>query len=391
MKTLILRRLALGLLPALLAWPTTALWADIICTGPNDTFCSNDAVPEITPTSDFILNDDGTAYHKKTGLTWKRCAEGQTWYWDSGAQAGSCTETEDYYDWSGTLSRATTDGWRLPNLKELQSIVEKRNWNPAINATVFPNTPATIFWSASPVSPDAYRAWLVSFFSANDVALFKVNVHAVRLVRGGQYSLLSVTKAGTGSGTVTSDLPGIDCGPYCKGSFANEMFATAGEIILTAIPIDANSVFDGWEGCTPLVEGNKCTFALSTAADTSVTANFSPKNVTPTLSINDVSERERNHGDKTPFIFKVTLSSASTHPVTVYYVTANGTAKAGSDYTWTIGMLWFARGQTTRVVKVDVSPDTKREGDETFFVNLRWARGATILDGQGLGTILNDD
>ena len=207
--------------------------------------------------------------------------------------------------------------------------------------------------------------------------------------------MLSVGKGGTGSGTVTSNLPGIDCDPFCKGSFANEMFATAGEIILTAIP-DANSVFDGWEGCTPLAEVNKCTFALSTAADTSVTANFNPKNVTPTLSIDDVSQPEGSkrwdpHSKMTTFIFKVTLSSASTHPVTVYYVTANGTAKAGSDYTATIGMLWFARGQTTRVVKVDVNPDTKRESDETFFVNLRWARGATILDGQGLGTILNDD
>jgi hypothetical protein len=392
MKTLILRCLALGLLPALLAWPTTALWAD-----------ENPAVPATTPDQDFKFYpqdadypNDGTTYHKKTGLTWKRCAEGQSWSWDQVNEIGTCTGTASTYTWQAALSLAT-DGWRLPNQKELNSILELARVGPAINATVFPYTPSSWpscwFWSASTYAPNATAAWMVDFGGGLYPAFWKGYTNAVRLVRGGQYSLLSVDKAGTGSGTVTSNPPGIDCGKYCKGSFANEMFAR-GQIILTASP-DDGSVFDGWTDDCPIPgsgdKANECTVTLQTAKDTNVTANFSPKNVTPTLSINDVSERERNHGAKTPFIFKVTLSSASTHPVTVYYVTANGTAKAGSDYTATIGMLWFARGQTTRVVKVDVNPDTKREPNETFFVNLRWASGATILDGQGLGTILNDD
>ncbi len=201
--------------------------------------------------------------------------------------------------------------------------------------------------------------------------------------------MLSVDKDGTGSGTVTSNPPGIDCGPFCKGSFANEMFATEGEIILTATA-DANSVFDGWEGCTPLAEVNKCTFALSTAADPSVTANFNPKNVTPTLSINDVSEAEGNKG-KTKFTFTITLSPASTGKVTVKYATADGTALAGSDYTAASGTLKFAKRQTSETVTVKVTGDKLLESNKTFFVNLSSSSGVTILDGQGLGTILNDD
>lgn len=271
MKTLILRRLALGLLPALLAWPTTVLWAD-----------ENPAIPATTPDQDFKFYpqdadypNDGTTYHKKTGLTWNRCAEGQSWSWDRVNKIGTCTGTANTYTWQAALSLAT-DGWRLPNQKELNSILELARGGPAINATVFPNTPSSSFWSASPYAPDAYRAWSVVFDNGIGGAGDKGYSLAVRLVRGGQYSLLSVTKGGDGDGTVTSNPPGIDCGPYCKGSFANEMFATAGEIILTATA-DANSVFDGWEGCTPLAEGNRCTFTLSTAADTSVTAKFSPK------------------------------------------------------------------------------------------------------------------
>ncbi|MFZ1640196.1 MAG: DUF1566 domain-containing protein [Candidatus Contendobacter sp.] len=258
----ILRGLALVLLPVLLAWPAAALWA-----------AENPAVPATTPTSDFTLDDvNGTAYHNKTGLTWKRCAEGQSW------NSGNCTGTAGTYTWLQALQRGPTIGtfagfndWRLPNLKELNSIVEQRNWKPAINATVFPNTPTTdpqfYFWSASPFAPFASVAWYVQFDSGYSGDLYEGDSLAVRLVRGGQYSLLSVAKAG--SGTVTSNRPGIDCGKYCQGSFANEMF-TAGQVVLTATP-GAGSNFGGWTNC-PSASGNRCT--VNSAGDRTVTAAF---------------------------------------------------------------------------------------------------------------------
>ena len=73
------------------------------------------------------------------------------------------------------------------------------------------------------------------------------------------------------------------------------------------------------------------------------------------------------------------------------FATADGTATAGSDYTATSGTLTFTPGTTTRNVTVSVTGDLTVEPNETFFVNLSAPAGAVIGDGQGVGTIVNDD
>jgi hypothetical protein len=110
----------------------------------------------------------------------------------------------------------------------------------------------------------------------------------------------------------------------------------------------------------------------------------------PLLRINDVSKAEGNAGT-TAFTFVVTLSPTSVSNATVNYVTANGSALAGSDYTAAIGSLIFTPGQTSKVVTVNVKGDTILEPNETFLVNLSGATGATLFKGQGVGTIVNDD
>jgi hypothetical protein len=104
-----------------------------------------------------------------------------------------------------------------------------------------------------------------------------------------------------------------------------------------------------------------------------------------------VSKAEGNAGT-TAFSFTVTLSPASTGTVRVQYATANGTALSTSDYTAVPAtLLTFAAGQTSKTVTVNVRGDTAVEPNETFYVNLGSPSGATILDSQGLGTVLNDD
>jgi len=110
----------------------------------------------------------------------------------------------------------------------------------------------------------------------------------------------------------------------------------------------------------------------------------------PTLSINDVTLAEGNSGT-TSFTFTVTLSTSSSLPVTVAYATANGTATAGSDYQTASGTLTFSSGETQKTITVLVNGDTANEPDEDFFVNLSNPINVSILDGQGLGTIVNDD
>jgi len=93
----------------------------------------------------------------------------------------------------------------------------------------------------------------------------------------------------------------------------------------------------------------------------------------------------------TQFAFQVTLSAASTSPVTVNYATAPGTATSGQDYRAATGTVTFAPGTTTQTVVVEVLDDDLHEADETFFVDLSNAAGATIARGRGTGTILDDD
>jgi Calx-beta domain-containing protein len=109
------------------------------------------------------------------------------------------------------------------------------------------------------------------------------------------------------------------------------------------------------------------------------------------LSINDVAVTEHNTGTTTA-VFTVTLTPASTQTVTVTFSTADGSATTGdNDYKSAAGILTFPAGTTKKSISVVVNGDKFNEANETFFVNLGSPSNATIADGQGQGTILNDD
>jgi predicted extracellular nuclease len=111
-----------------------------------------------------------------------------------------------------------------------------------------------------------------------------------------------------------------------------------------------------------------------------------------TLSIGDVMQSEGNAGTTT-FSFTVSLSSpAPAGGVTFDIATANGSAIEPGDYT-----AKSLTGQTISATNsaytfdVLVNGDTTSEPDEAFFVNVTNVTGATVADGQGQGTIVNDD
>ena len=86
--------------------------------------------------------------------------------------------------------------------------------------------------------------------------------------------------------------------------------------------------------------------------------------------------------------FTVTLSAASSQPVTVQYVTADGTARAGVDYAALApSTLTFAAGQTQQSVTVAVDPEPAGTGTRTFSISLFNASGATIASASATGTI----
>jgi hypothetical protein len=149
--------------------------------------CVN-SLPASNPDTAYTVHGDGTVTDSRTGLMWKVCAEGQTW------TAGACTGSAVEYPWGNALSLAEGmeyaghGDWRLPNLKELRSLVEECRINPSINEVVFPNVPSYPFWTSSPDATTSNGAWAVYFNFGYTSWGQRVNINRVRLVRGGPSS-----------------------------------------------------------------------------------------------------------------------------------------------------------------------------------------------------------
>jgi hypothetical protein len=185
---------------------------------------------ESTPTSDFAAFGSAniTITHNQTGLMWKRCAEGQAW--DGSA---TCAGLATRMTWASALQAANTANaaafagyadWRLPNIKELESIVEFCGAFPAINQAAFPATPSLLFWSASTYMPDPSTASIVTFADGGTSPEFKTNIHYVRLVRGGltgdPFDALNPTASRVtyaGNGNTGGSVP-IDNNVYAAGA-----------------------------------------------------------------------------------------------------------------------------------------------------------------------------
>ena len=147
-----------------------------------------DSITESTPTSRFTISDN-TIIDNTTNLEWQRCRLGTTW----DASANSCADDgiadNDVYTWEQALEAAASNAlnggsdWRLPNIKELASIVEEACYYPAINLELFPNTPSDGFWSSSPIASNSYSAWIVGFYYGYDNSIGRDYSLYVRLVR----------------------------------------------------------------------------------------------------------------------------------------------------------------------------------------------------------------
>ncbi len=127
-----------------------------------------DAADADTPSKRFQDKSPGTVLDTKTGLTWARCPLGMPW------DNNHCQNVPDHMNLSDARSKIIElnkrqDGyigfrdWRLPTLEELNTLVEPKCYEPAINREIFPNTPSTGFWSSTPDKYSRQGAWLVYF------------------------------------------------------------------------------------------------------------------------------------------------------------------------------------------------------------------------------------
>jgi hypothetical protein len=135
----------------------------------------------------FLDNGDGTVTDLSSTLIWQQCT--------APAQGTNCSSgTLTTYLWDQALSYCnsltlgTYDDWRLPNIKELHSIVDlTKTSSPIINTTYFPGTPAADFWSSTTFVDTPSYAWYVQLSIGITMTspVSKGTGLYVRCVRGG--------------------------------------------------------------------------------------------------------------------------------------------------------------------------------------------------------------
>jgi hypothetical protein len=119
-------------------------------------------------------NGNGTVTDLATGLTWQQQDDNIERAW---AAAGTYCQG---------LPLGGKSDWRLPNVNELQSIVDYRLTAPAIYGIAFPGTEPSLYWTATTAADDSEFAWFVSFNNGYVSYYGKSNTFYVRCVRSGQ-------------------------------------------------------------------------------------------------------------------------------------------------------------------------------------------------------------
>lgn len=142
--------------------------------------------------------------------------------------------------------------------------------------------------------------------------------------------------------------------------------------------------------CKLLVFSGLCLAMLFTACGKDDDGNGGGPQVDGvTVSINDVTKFEGDENNA--YDFKVRLSRESDDVITVNFATADAAAVEGEDYIAQSGTLTFAAKEIEQIVSIEVVADTLKESDEDFKIILSNPTNATLLKGEGIGTMRNDD
>jgi hypothetical protein len=139
----------------------------------------------------FTDNLNGTITDNATGLMWIKdpsLCGGGTYpnAWASAANTPAPMTWANAIASCEALNYAVYGDWRLPNVKELQSIVDYGRANPTIDQTYFPNTQSNIYWSSTTFLASTISVFTVHFYYGDVDMYMKSENLWVRPVRGGQ-------------------------------------------------------------------------------------------------------------------------------------------------------------------------------------------------------------
>ncbi|WP_082876835.1 DUF1566 domain-containing protein [Hydrogenophaga crassostreae] len=140
------------------------------------------AVCPSEPTAQRFSLNGAEVVDAATGLVWARCSIGQGWV------GNGCSGTPAQYTHEQALEIAkSTNGWRLPNVKELASIIDRGCFQPAIDTVAFPSS-GGVYWTSSPFNgAGGPGAWLVDFvYGYASYYIYRSLLLNIRLVRSTQ-------------------------------------------------------------------------------------------------------------------------------------------------------------------------------------------------------------
>lgn len=120
---------------------------------------------------DFEDNGDGTVADFDTGIVWQQADSGETMPW------------QEALDYCKALFLADNNDWRLPNIKELESLTDTTMYFPAVDETYFPGTNSLAYWASTTHAYLKSNAWLVDFIDGNVSILNKTANGYARCVR----------------------------------------------------------------------------------------------------------------------------------------------------------------------------------------------------------------
>ena len=132
---------------------------------------------------DFTDNGNGTVTDNRTGFMWQQGEPG-TMTWSSALS------------YCEGLNLGGNSDWRLPNIKEIESITDDTRYNPAIDTTFFPDAMSD-YWSSTTEAGSPGKAWHVFFYGGWGYSDSKSTSFSVRCLRGHPE-----TKPPTGSITI---------------------------------------------------------------------------------------------------------------------------------------------------------------------------------------------
>ena len=138
----------------------------------------------------YTDNGDGTISDHQTGLMWSKCSYGQTYDAnDANSDGIICEGSPAFGTWQQAFAWAadSTDhghsDWRLPNIKELGSIVDFGSAKPAINQNIFPNTASGPYWSSTPSRANVLQTIFIGFQAGDYGPSDRISNLYLRLVR----------------------------------------------------------------------------------------------------------------------------------------------------------------------------------------------------------------